>query len=85
MPNGVPPELFGPLGALVLAVLVMVGMVKVGSMLWIEHLKSDQDDRDQRDRAYRLLEQSLANNKAAIAAWDRRNSQDAARARRTDR
>ena len=69
--------LLGPL-ALLVAALIAVGV------LWREHLKDDQDDRDQRDKALALLETSLANNKAAIAAWDRRTQSDAARKRRED-
>lgn len=80
----VPPEVFGPTGALVLAVLGILGLVKVAQLLWSEHLKADADDRAQRDTALRLLETSLANNKAAIAAWDRRTASDAARHRRAD-
>jgi hypothetical protein len=73
----VPPELLGPVGLLAAALSAV-------AVLWREHLKADQDDRDQRDRAIALLEASLANNKAAIAAWDRRTSADAARHRKAD-
>ena len=74
-----PPEaLLGPF-ALLAAALIAVGV------LWREHLKADADDRAQRDLAERLLEQSLVNNASAIAAWNRRIDQDAARQRRSDR
>lgn len=39
-----PPELLGPTGLLVGALLVI-------GALWREHLKADQDDRTQRDTA----------------------------------
>jgi hypothetical protein len=53
--------------------------------LWREHLKADQDDRDQRDRAIALAESSVASNKAMAAAWEARNKLDAARHRRADK
>lgn len=74
MPDG---ALLGP-GALLIAALLAV------AVLWRDHLRADADDRTQRDRALALLETSLANNKSAIAAWDRRNQSDAARHRRAD-
>ena len=72
-----PPEILGPLG-------LLVGAVTAVTILWREHLKADADDRRQRDEAADLLRQSLANNAAAIAAWDRRTAAEAARQRRTD-
>ena len=72
-----PDALLGPLA-------LLVGSLLAVGVLWREHMKADQDDRDQRDKALALLEQSLANNKAAIAAWDKRTAADAARARRGD-
>ena len=81
---GVPDQLTGPVAALVLAILVIGGLVKAFKVLWTEHLKADQDDRDQRDKALALLETSLANNKAAVSAWDRRTAADASRHRKAD-
>ena len=82
---GVPDQLTGPVAALVLAILVIVALVKAFQILWSEHLKADQDDRDARDRYSGQLDVALKNNTDAIAAWNKRNEQDAARARRTDR
>jgi hypothetical protein len=84
--------ILGPAGALVFAVAVLYFGARAFIALWREHLKADQDDRDQRDKAQAttaelrdLLRQSLANNAEAIAAWNRRNEQDAARQRRADK
>ena len=60
-------------------------MVTVVGVLWRLHLQADADDRAQRDRALNALDQSLQNNRDAIAAWSKRDAADAARARRTDR
>jgi len=80
------------------AVVIFIGALAAISftrailILWKEHLKADQDDRDQRDRAQELLRASIAANhdaataaKAMAAAWDIRNKADAERQRRTDR
>lgn len=80
-----PEQLAGPTGAIVALVAVLAMAVAVIKVLWAQHLKADQDDRDQRDLAQKLLGISLQNNADAIAAWNRRNDQEAARARRTDR
>lgn len=65
---------------------VLVAVVLAGlAVLWREHLKADQDDRAQRDLAQDLLGRSLENNANAIAAWNRRNEQEASRQRRNDR
>lgn len=75
----------GPWATLVaILVAALVVVVRVLVVLWREHLAADHDDRNQRDIAQNLLDQSLANNAAAIAAWNKRNDQDAARARRAD-
>lgn len=70
-------QLLGPL-ALLVAALLAVGV------LWREHLKADQDDRDQRTEAIALLKVALDGNKAMADAWDRRNRADEARRRRED-
>lgn len=64
--------------------VVAIVVARAFLILWREHLKADQDDRDERNRANDLLALSLANNKAAIAAWDRRTAADAARRRKED-
>jgi len=81
----------GPVGALALALIVLFVVARVLQLLWGEHMKADQRDRDQRDVAQannlatkELLRQSLENNAKAIDAWNRRNEQDAARQRRSD-
>lgn len=79
-----PPELLGPTGALVAVLFGIAALARAIVVLWQEHLKADQDDRDERNRANDLLALSLQNNKAAIAAWDRRNAADAARRRKED-
>ena len=71
------PELLGP-SALLAAALLAVGV------LWREHLKADQDDRDQRDRAIGLLEQLVPSVNRMADAWEARNKADAARRRRND-
>ena len=82
----------GPVGALALSLIVLFVVARVLQLLWGEHMKADQRDRDQRDVAQannlatkELLRQSLENNAKAIDAWNRRNEQDAARQRRSDR
>lgn len=84
-------NLLGPYGAFVLALIVLYVVTRAFVVLWREHLKADQDDRDQRDTAQannqatkELLRQSLSNNADAIAAWNKRNEQEAARQRRSD-
>ena len=68
-----------------------IAFARVVLALWHEHLKADQDDRDQRDRALAALEQlakGVALSAAAQAdmakAWDERNKADAIRRRRGD-
>lgn len=66
-------------------VAVLAGtMTTVVGVLWREHLKADADDRRQRDEAFALLSVSLQNNRDAIAAWDKRDANDAARRRLGD-
>ena len=84
MPAGIPSEVFGPAGALVLSIAVIAGLVKLAMILWKEHLKADQDDRDQRDRAIGLLEQLVPSVNRMADAWEARNKADAARRRRND-
>ena len=84
-------ELAGPTGALILLVAVTIVLGRVVVALWKEHLKADQDDRDQRDRAEAALDRVVdgirlnAEATAALArAWDERNKDDAARHRAGD-
>ena len=64
---------------------VIAALVTVVTVLWRDHQRADQEDRDQRDLAQDLLRASLQNNADAIAAWNRRIEQDAARSRRADK
>jgi len=50
MPS-VPPDVYGPFGAVVILFLVVVVLVRAIQKLWEEHLRADQDDREQRDVA----------------------------------
>jgi len=72
--------------------VIALGGVRAIIILWREHLKDDQDDRDQRDRALGLLEKALDGNKLSASAsadmakaWDARNKADAERHRRADK
>jgi len=83
--------IFGPLGALALALLGLYILGRILLVLWREHLKADDEDRAQRDRAEareaetkELLRQSLSNNADSITSWNRRNELDANRQRRAD-
>lgn len=73
-----PPELLGPTGLLVACLLVIAA-------LWKEHLKADQDDRDQRDKAMVITADLAAGNLKMGNAWEERNREDANRQRRDDR
>lgn len=81
---GLPQEVLGPLGALVLALAVIAGLVKFLSMLWKTHLEADADDRAQRDKAIALLEVNLEATQRMARAWEERNKRDAARTRKGD-
>jgi hypothetical protein len=70
-------------------VLFIVGIIGVTAarmllVLWREHLKADQDDRDQRDRAIAIAEGLVPLIRQMANAWDARNRADAARRRRGD-
>jgi low temperature requirement protein LtrA len=75
----------GPWTVLIFFVAV-VGIVigRTLQLLWREHLKADQDDRDQRDRAIAVVEALVPTIKQMANAWDARNRADAARRRRGD-
>ena len=79
------------------AVVIFIGALAAISftrailILWHEHLKADQDDRDQRNLAQELLKEALAGNRLNASAtadmaeaWDARNRADAERHRRAD-
>jgi hypothetical protein len=70
----VPAELYGPLGLLV-ALSIAVGW------LWREHLKSDEEDRRQRDEALALARDAVEGTKRMAAAWEARNRRDEQRDR----
>jgi 2-polyprenyl-6-methoxyphenol hydroxylase-like FAD-dependent oxidoreductase len=73
----VPPELFGPVGLLVALSLAV-------RALWLDHLRADQDDRDQRDRAIALAEGVVPTLKELAAAQAATNRDAAERHRRSD-
>lgn len=73
-----PPELFGPQALLVAALAVV-------AVLWRDHLRADQDDRAQRDRAQGIAEQAVGGLARMADAWEQRNREDASRRRQDDR
>lgn len=73
-----PPEFLGPTGLLVAALAVVAA-------LWREHLKADQDDRDQRDKAMAITADLASGSLKMGNAWEERNREDANRQRRSDR
>jgi biopolymer transport protein ExbB/TolQ len=79
--------------AVVLFIMGVLGLAaaRAFQVLWRDHLRADERDREQRDRAQAqndatkdLLRQSLQNNAQAIEAWNKRNELEAARRRRGD-
>lgn len=58
-----PPELFGPLGLLVALSLAVAA-------LWRDHVRADQDDRDQRDRWQAIAEKLVADAERRRRATD---------------
>lgn len=72
-----PDEIFGPHGLLVAAVLAI-------AVLWRDHLRADQDDRSQRDRALAGWELQAAATRDLAAAIEVKDRQDAARRRLAD-
>jgi len=79
-----PPELLGPLGLTVGALLAVGALGRVIQVLWREHLKADQDDRDQRDTSQSLAKAAIDAYTRLADAWEQRNRDDAERRRRND-
>lgn len=77
-------EVTGPFGALVLAVAILGVAGKVIAELWGEHKRSDQEDRDERDRAWALLEGITPPLKALADAQAAANRDAEGRHRRED-
>lgn len=80
-----PPEAYGPFGAVVVLGVVLAGMAKVIQALWSDHLRADQDDREQRDRALALAEGVVPVVKQLAEAQAAANKAAAARRRVGDR
>lgn len=72
-----PPDLLGPLGLLVAALLAT-------AVLWKDHLRADADDRAQRDRAVAIAEGLVDGLRELTAAVHAANRDAAKRHRRTD-
>lgn len=79
-----PPELFGPLGLTVGALLAVGALGRVIKVLWDKHLEADAEDRRQRDDTFALLKDAVDGTKRLAAALEARNRRDAARQRKTD-
>lgn len=80
----IPPEVYGPAGAVVVLAIVAYVLARVIQGLWIEHLRADQDDRDQRDRALALLDGILPTLRDISSAIASANRDAATRHRRDD-
>lgn len=65
--------------------IVLAGMAKVIAVLWSDHLRADQDDRETRDRAIALAEGVVPVVKELAAAQAAANKAGAARRRIGDR
>ena len=77
-------QLAGPTGALVLLLAIAVALGRVVVVLWREHLKADQDDRDQRDRAEHLAQKAIDDLGDLAEVWRERDVAEAARQRKGD-
>lgn len=73
----------GPAGALALAVVILGVAGKVIQELWNDHKRSDQDDRDERDRAWELIA-GITPTLEKLAAAQEASNQDAVGRRRRD-
>ena len=81
-----PPEILGPTGLLVAALLAIAFLVRVIlSVLWPEHLRADADDRAQRDTAIAGWTSATSGLARLAEAWEQRNREDAIRHRADDR
>lgn len=77
-------QLVGPFGALVVLSFLVAGLAKAVQVLWADHKRADQDDRDQRDRALGLVEGIVPTLKELTAAQLEANRRAAASHRRDD-
>lgn len=77
-------QVIGPFGALVVLCLVAGALAKAIQVLWKDHVRADQDDRDQRDRAFVLLEAITPAVKELAAAQLEANRRSADTHRRGD-
>ena len=64
--------------------IAVVILLRFVTALWAEHMADCERDRIDRDAMRELLRKEQQNNADAIAAWNKRNEQDAARQRRAD-
>lgn len=78
-------QVLGPAGALVIALAVIGGLVRLMQLLWRDHIRADVDDRRQRDENFLLARDAVDALKRLAAAFEERNRRDAIhRARKTD-
>lgn len=79
-----PPEAFGPTGALVVLGFFMTAMGLVIRALWKDHLRADQEDRDQRDKALAIVEGVIPTLRELAHAQREANEDAKQRQRRSD-
>lgn len=72
-----PPEVLGPVG-------LTIGLLVALSVLWREHVRSDEDDRKQRDIALEGWRAQTEATKRLADAIEKRNRADAERRRAGD-
>ena len=77
-------QIIGPAGALVVLLIVAYALSQVIKVLWADHLRADQADRDQRDRALALVEAIAPALKDLASAQHEANRDAAERHRRAD-
>ncbi len=79
-----PPELLGPLGLTVGALLAVGALGRVIVALWRNHLEADAEDRRQRDDNFLLARDAIDGTKRMAAAWEARNRRDERKSRAGD-